>query len=164
MAHGKQRETAELASFPLVTEIPVHWGDQDAFGHVNNTVPLRWFESGRVTYLQQSGLGHLMNGGELAPMVVSTTCHYRRQIKFPDVMQIGIRVVSLRRSSFVMEQVAYNKNRGEVSVESSVVIVLFDYLAHALAVFHRRSRPPWSVSRARAGVRAAAVVSSPNKT
>lgn len=119
----------ELAHFPLVTEIPVHWGDQDAFGHVNNVIPLRWFESGRVTYLQQSGLGHLMNGGELAPMVVSTTCHYRRQIKFPDVMQIGIRVATLRRSSFVMEQVAYNTNRGELSIESSVVIVLFDYRA-----------------------------------
>ena len=27
-----------------VVTLPVQWGDQDAFGHVNNAVPLRWFE------------------------------------------------------------------------------------------------------------------------
>ena len=37
-----------LESFPVVIRFPVHWGDQDAFGHVNNTVPLRWFESARI--------------------------------------------------------------------------------------------------------------------
>jgi acyl-ACP thioesterase len=31
----------DLAAYPVA--VPVQWGDQDAFGHVNNTVPLRWF-------------------------------------------------------------------------------------------------------------------------
>jgi acyl-CoA thioester hydrolase len=119
----------ELAAFPLVLEMPVHWGDQDAFGHVNNAIPLRWFESARVAYLEQSGLGHLMKGGELSPIIASLTCHYRRQVKFPDVIQVGVRVASMRRSSLVMEHAAYNKSRGEVAVEGSVVIVFFDYLA-----------------------------------
>jgi hypothetical protein len=26
----------ELAGFPVLTTIPVAWGDMDAFGHVNN--------------------------------------------------------------------------------------------------------------------------------
>ncbi len=126
---AEMEKPPELQMFPLVVEIPVHWGDQDAFGHVNNTIPLRWFESARVSYLDQSGLGHVMGGGELSPIVASLTCHYRRQVKFPDRMLIGIRVASMRRSSILMEQVAYNKSRREVSVEGSAVIVFFDYIA-----------------------------------
>ena len=41
---------------PVVMELPVIWADQDMFGHVNNTVFLRWFESSRVTYWDESGL------------------------------------------------------------------------------------------------------------
>ena len=37
-----------LRDFPLVVEIPVQWGDQDAFGHVNNAAYFRWFESARI--------------------------------------------------------------------------------------------------------------------
>jgi acyl-CoA thioester hydrolase len=33
-----------LAGFPVVITVPVQWGDQDAFGHVNNTVYFRWME------------------------------------------------------------------------------------------------------------------------
>jgi acyl-CoA thioester hydrolase len=124
-----QEKPPELENFPLVVEIPVHWGDQDAFGHVNNAIPLKWFESARVSYLDQAGLGYLMNGGELSPIVASLTCHYRRQVKFPDCMQIGIRVASMRRSSVLMQQIAYNKNRSQVAVEGTAVIVFFDYIA-----------------------------------
>lgn len=34
-------------------EIPVAWGDMDAFAHVNNTVYLRWFESARIAFFEQ---------------------------------------------------------------------------------------------------------------
>ena len=39
-----------LAGFPVTINLPVLWGDQDAFRHVNNIVYLRWFESARIAY------------------------------------------------------------------------------------------------------------------
>ncbi len=36
-----------LGKWPVTVELPVQWGDMDAFGHVNNAVYLRWFESRR---------------------------------------------------------------------------------------------------------------------
>ena len=39
-----------------MVRIPVQWGDQDAFGHVNNTVPHRWFESARIEMFGRIGL------------------------------------------------------------------------------------------------------------
>jgi acyl-CoA thioester hydrolase len=45
-----------LAEYPLVIEIPVAWGEMDAFQHVNNIVYLRYAESARIAYLERAGL------------------------------------------------------------------------------------------------------------
>lgn len=48
-------ERLASADWALSTEIRVAWGDMDAFGHVNDTVYLRWFETARIEWLAQSG-------------------------------------------------------------------------------------------------------------
>ena len=42
-----------LQSFRAVIDIPVKWGDMDAFQHVNNTIYFRYFESVRIAYLEK---------------------------------------------------------------------------------------------------------------
>ena len=37
-----------MDDYPVAVELPVAWGDMDAFGHVNNTVYIRWFETARI--------------------------------------------------------------------------------------------------------------------
>ena len=44
-----------LKDFPIVIEIPVAWGEMDAFGHVNNIIYFRYFESARLAYFHQTG-------------------------------------------------------------------------------------------------------------
>ena len=39
---------ALLADFPVVIRLLIQWGEQDAFGHVNNLSAIRWFESART--------------------------------------------------------------------------------------------------------------------
>ncbi|MGL4640770.1 MAG: acyl-CoA thioesterase, partial [Shewanella sp.] len=55
-----------LAQHPIVTEIPVAWGEMDALQHVNNVVYFRYFETARIDFfnrlfpletLYQSGVG-----------------------------------------------------------------------------------------------------------
>ena len=41
--------------FPIVIELPVQWGEMDAYGHVNNTVLFRYFESARMAYFERCG-------------------------------------------------------------------------------------------------------------
>ena len=45
-----------LATYRVVIALPVFWGDQDAFGHVNNNAYFRWFESARIAYSERIGL------------------------------------------------------------------------------------------------------------
>ena len=41
----------QRADFKHFIELPVRWGDMDAFGHVNNVQYRRYLESGRVAYI-----------------------------------------------------------------------------------------------------------------
>ena len=34
--------------YPVIIELPVAWGDMDAFAHVNNTAYFKYFESARI--------------------------------------------------------------------------------------------------------------------
>ena len=115
----------ELASFPIVAELPVFWGDQDAFGHVNNTVPFRWFESSRIRYIEHAGLDDLMSPQGLIPILVSASCQYRRQITYPDTVLVGSQM-NLSGLRLIVKHAVYSLQREELSIEGESVIVLFD--------------------------------------
>ena len=118
---------AELAEFPLVLRWPVQWGDQDAFGHVNNTIYFRWFESCRIDYLDRLGLSELMERERIGPILAAIHCNYRRQIKFPDQVQIGGRISRLGRTSMTMEHRLFSEKLGQVAADGDSTIVVFDY-------------------------------------
>ncbi len=118
-----------LSEYPLVIELPVQWGDQDAFGHVNNTVHLRWFESARIAYLERGGLNHLMNSTGLGVIVASVTCHYRRQLTYPDTIRVSARVGRMGRSSMTIEHAVWSRAQGRIAADGESVVVVFDYEA-----------------------------------
>src|SRR3954462_15539128 len=94
---------SELADYPVVIALPVQWGDQDAFGHVNNTVYLRWFESARIAYFDAIGLREMIATEQIGPILASTPCHYRRPITYPETVRVGARVTRIGRTSMMME-------------------------------------------------------------
>ena len=118
---------AELADYRLVIRWPVQWGDQDAFGHVNNTIYFRWCESARIAYLDQLGLSDLMQREQVGPILAAIDCNFRRQVKFPDEIHIGARVTRLGRSSLTMEHRLFSQRLGQVAAEGQSTIVVFDY-------------------------------------
>ncbi len=117
----------ELAGFHVIVPLPIQWGDQDALGHVNNTVSLRWFESSRVAYLEHCGWTHLMAGEVLGPIVASVTCHYRRQLHYPDTVHVAARVRELGRSSVRIEHRIFSETQRVVAVDGESVVVIFNY-------------------------------------
>jgi acyl-CoA thioester hydrolase len=116
-----------LAGFPVVTEISVLWGDQDAFGHVNNVAYLRWVETARVEYFRDIGLGAPVAPTTIGPILATQTCHYRRPLNYPDTIVIGTRVTAIGNSSLRMEHKLISRAAGEIAAESDSVIVTVDY-------------------------------------
>jgi acyl-CoA thioester hydrolase len=106
----------------------VQWGDQDAFGHVNNTIYFRWFESVRLVYLARVGLTRYEDAAvDIGPILAHIGCNFRRQIKFPDHVQIGARVTRLGNSSFTMMHSLYSESLGAIAADGDSTLVVFDY-------------------------------------
>ena len=117
----------ELAGFSVVVNWPVQWGDQDAFGHVNNTVYFRWFETCRIVYLDRSGLDAWYRREQVGPILAAITCQYRRPVEYPDTVMIGARVTRLGRSSFDMEHKLYSEAQKSIVAEGTSTIVVYNY-------------------------------------
>jgi acyl-CoA thioester hydrolase len=118
---------ADLAEFPAVITLPVLWGDQDAFGHVNNTIPIRWFESARIAYLEAPEIAELMEREKVGPILAAIGCNYRRQITYPDTVSIGARVTRLGGASLTMIHQVWSERQQAIVADGESTIVVFDY-------------------------------------
>ncbi len=71
-----------LEEYPIQLAMPILWGNQDPFGHVNNTVFLRWFESGRVAYWD-AGMRRVMEHENLGPILAKCHLPLPASVKLP---------------------------------------------------------------------------------
>lgn len=115
--------------FPVWITLPVQWGDQDAFGHVNNTVYIRWFESARIAYGLRVNLTEASAGERVGPILAAISCNYRRQLRFPDTVHIGARITRIGRSSLTMEHRILSEQLRAVVAEGDSTLVAFDYVS-----------------------------------
>ncbi|MCH2183930.1 MAG: acyl-CoA thioesterase [Mariniblastus sp.] len=130
MKPDRNRKPEQLADYPVVVELPIQWGDQDAFGHVNNIVAFRWFESSRIAYIEQSQVGNFMDRSGLGPILASVTCNYRRQLHYPDTVSIGSRVTKIGRTSMTIDHAVYSEKLQMITTDGVSTIVIFDYQAN----------------------------------
>ena len=119
--------TDALQDFQTITSLPVQWGDMDAFGHVNNVVYIRWFESARVDLLNTIQSSVTMASGGVGPILVSVKCDYKRQLHFPDSVHIGSRVSNLGKTSIDVEHSVFSQEQETVVATGTSVLVVFDY-------------------------------------
>jgi acyl-CoA thioester hydrolase len=119
----------ELAIHPVTISLPVQWGDQDAFNHVNNVVYYRWMESARIEYFKQVGLGVGISPQGIGPILASLKCDFRRQLAYPDTVLISSSIASIGRTSLKMTHLIYSTAQQTIAAEGDSVIVMFDYRA-----------------------------------
>ena len=85
-------------AYRVYRTIATRWMDNDAYGHVNNTVYYSWFDTAVNAYLVDAGALDIAHGASIA-LVVETGCRYARAVTFPQSVEAGIRVVHFGLSS-----------------------------------------------------------------
>lgn len=116
-----------LDDYPVVIELPVVWGDMDAFEHINNVVYFRYFESARIAYAEQIGLlTHLEKTG-IGPILAQTECRYRMPLTYPDTISVGASVSEMSEDRFTMLYAVASHKTRKVVAEGNGRIVCFDY-------------------------------------
>jgi acyl-CoA thioester hydrolase len=125
---------SKLSGYSVVVRQPVQWGDMDAYQHVNNTVYLRWFETGRAAYFDRAGLWNAKAPMGIGPIFASVQCRYKAPVRYPDDVLIGVRVVSVDVDRFVIEHAVFSVALDRVAAEGQGVIVAYDYAAEKKAL------------------------------
>ncbi len=102
----------------------VAWGEMDAFGHVNNTQYLRWFESARIHAFEQ--LGVITTGFEqgAAPILARATVDFRAPVVYPDTVEVESWVEKIGTTSFTMKYRALSRKLQKVCAEGEGVVVM----------------------------------------
>ncbi|MDZ7778990.1 MAG: thioesterase family protein [Gemmatimonadota bacterium] len=115
---------AELDAYPIVVDVPIRWGDMDAFGHVNNTVFFRLFEVARIAFFDAVDFrGHAGVG----PILASTSCRFRRPLGYPDTVRVGVRAADIQEDRFTHEYLIVSRTQDAVAATGEGVIVAYDY-------------------------------------
>jgi acyl-CoA thioester hydrolase len=101
------------------------WADNDAYGHVNNTVYYEWFDSAVNAWMIEQGMLDIANGDPIA-LVVETRCTYAAPLEFPQMVEIGLAVAELGRSSVRYRIGVFAGGATEAAAEGEFVHVVVD--------------------------------------
>lgn len=106
--------------------LATRWGDQDAFGHVNNVAFLRYFEDARIAYFQAL-CSQTLDPAVEAPVLVDLQCSFRQQLQHPETTRIQSRTAALGRTSLTLEQAMVAASSGTLAATARTVMVWFDF-------------------------------------
>ncbi|WP_201576154.1 acyl-CoA thioesterase [Psychrobacter okhotskensis] len=109
----------ELAHYPVIRHQPIHWGEMDAFNHLNNVVYYRYAESARIAYLQTLG----MFDGSMVTVLAQSSCQYLRPVVYPDTLLLGVRCQRLGTTSIVIEYSYYSASQQALVATAEAVVV-----------------------------------------
>jgi acyl-CoA thioester hydrolase len=113
------------AAYRHFQTITSRWLDNDAYGHVNNTVYYTWFDTVVNTFLIQNNVLDIHKGKSIG-LVVETQCNYFSPVTFPDEIHAGLRVSTLGNSSVRYEIGIFRNNDTVACAQGHLVHVYVD--------------------------------------
>ena len=106
-------------------EIGTRWADNDAYGHVNNTIYYAWFDTAVNAWLIEQGLLEVQAGDPIG-LVVETGCRYARPLAYPEPVELGLAVEAIGKSSVRYRLGVFSKNEDEAAAQGFFVHVYVD--------------------------------------
>ena len=85
-----------LESYRFWAAEHVRFADLDMLGHVNNKAYATYYETARVAYMSSRGLS---DGLKVGMALVRLEVDYRKEIRFPATLRLGVRLLKLGNSS-----------------------------------------------------------------
>ena len=113
------------AAYRHWTTIQTRWADNDAYGHVNNTVHYQWFDTAVNAWLIEQGLLDLENGNPIG-LVVETGCRYALSLAFPQAVELGLAVERLGGSSVTYRLGVFAEGSAEPAAQGHFTHVYVD--------------------------------------
>ncbi len=126
-----------LSQFPFHFEAQTRWDDNDIYGHLNNTVHYRLFDTAVNSFLVQNNILDFRNSDKVY-LVIETSCTYYNELAYPDALIVGVGVTYLGNSSVRYHTALFKKNTHSAAAAGHFVHVNVD----------KKTRQPLPIERA----------------
>ena len=120
---------ASRSDFKIWQSMATRWADNDAYGHVNNTVYYEWFDTAVNAWMIEQGLLDVAAGDPIA-LVVETRCSYFAPLAFPEPVEVGLAIAKLGTSSIRYRIGIFAKGADTAAAEGEFVHVVVDRATH----------------------------------
>ncbi len=114
-----------MDGYPHVREITTRWKDNDVYGHVNNVEYYSYFDTVINEYLISEGGLDIVAGGTIG-LCAESHCAFHGPLAFPGVIEAGLRVAELGRSSVRYEIALRSLGADALAAEGWFVHVFVD--------------------------------------
>ena len=121
----KENKPRQRADYQYFDQVDTRWNDNDIYGHMNNVVYYEMFDSVINRYLITEGCLNISNG-PTAGIIPETRCRYHKPLRFPDRLDVGLRVTRLGKSSVVYDSSIFRIRDNDAAAECYFVHVFVD--------------------------------------
>lgn len=117
--------TVQRADFRVLRPMQTRWMDNDHYGHVNNVAYYSYFDSAVNGYLMDATSSDIRELSAIG-IVAETGCRFLKEISFPDLLHIGLRLEKLGTTSVIYQLAVFRGNDTEPSAVGRFVHVYVD--------------------------------------
>lgn len=120
-----QKPQISRAEYPHFVALPTRWMDNDIYGHLNNALYYAFFDTAINQYLIAAGSLDITAGRVIA-FAVESHCQYLRPLAFPGVVEVGLRVGKLGKTSVRYELAIFKQDETVAAAAGYFVHVFVD--------------------------------------
>jgi acyl-CoA thioester hydrolase len=113
--------TPRLEDYPFRQTDNVRFADMDINHHVNNAVYATYFEAGRVALTKDNTFG--LTPAEASWVLVRLDIHFRAELHWPAVIEMGLGIARIGRTSTSYDQVVFSEGKCIASAKAVTVLV-----------------------------------------
>ena len=111
----------------FTTAVTPRFGDMDILGHINNTVPVVWFELARNPVIKIFDPELKLTKDKFPLIMAHTDYDYIEQLYYQHEVEIRSWITRIGTKSFTMFHEAWQQ--GRLCVKGSAVMVHYDFIA-----------------------------------
>ena len=115
-----------MTAYTTSMKLRIDWSEVDSFGHVNNLAILRYAQTARLNYMEETGMMRFHTETGIGPVLASTSCQFKKQLYYPGHVTVNTVVDHIKNTSFHMRHTVLNEDL-ECVAEMHDVLVMFDY-------------------------------------
>lgn len=120
-----ERQPAMRADYIHFSRITTRWMDNDVYGHVNNVVYYSYFDTIINRYLIEAG-GFDFHNAPVIGITPETFCRFHRSFAYPEVVEAGLRVGRLGKTSVRYEVGLFGRGEAAARADGHFVHVFVE--------------------------------------